>query len=79
MSGQATVYSFNCYQKGINYLPEGSPPITSVFTTQWADTAVWIQSQLARPSEWTHVRIVPLPKHPVPNLPTQIPFINVGL
>lgn len=36
MSAQAAVYSFNCFQKGIIYLPEGSPLFTSVLSTHHA-------------------------------------------
>lgn len=36
MSAQADANSFNCFQKGIIYLPEGSPLFTSVLSTHHA-------------------------------------------
>lgn len=64
MSGQATVYSFNCFQKGMNYLPEGSPPFTSVFTTP--GTGHTPRHCLGVRS--TNVKVVPLLKYNAPNL-----------
>lgn len=47
MSGQAAAaYSSNCFQTGINYWPERSPPVTSVFTTLWANTSPLPGSQV---------------------------------